>query len=1186
MKRYRFPGLNAYTKHDRLIFKGRDEDARKLYKKIALYKTIVLHAESGIGKSSLIQAGLIPILEESEDRWCPIIINMSEIVSTNDSELLTNFVRKKILEKNPELSEENKLLPGVDDDSLWMLNKQLEYDDKKLLLIFDQFEHLQSFNAFQINDIVHALFDLQNPKMPSEVYNYIEKKLFAEKDTESEAYAELNKAYISLNHPSTAKMLFVIREDKLGTMSLLSDYFPDILKNDFIIKPLTESAARRALIEPARCEGEFESKPFTFNNRENEDDLVEKLIADIADSETKLVDPIQLQIVASNIEKNLVIGMGKTVLEADDIPKVSDIINDHYATCWYEVRKSLGLSEADIKCFRRFIVPKLLVGDKRDLIASERIKMDEQIAEVVEELTKIGLLREIPVGKNTFFYQLCHDRLIEPIRKELSDFKAEDDAREETIKKEKALEDERIRVQQEQLEADKKRKFASKIRKIVAGFSIVLVTGIVLFLIHTLHTEFKGKENHLLSVAVIRNVGPTFAYKLLKTFQGENANKVSDKFNQRVASLESANYTYLSGVFPYAETVLAVDHDLKKSTITILDNDCVTEWDFKTNTIKNKQVLEKGYYIGKKIVNGEERYLVMNDYVLEVRDANGTKLQQYYSFTDKNVDLSRDGNYIIIDKEVYNTHKPDERIGALPSFPGTNNAPTATIFLNDSKHIAVGYENGYKFVYRINEQHKDKIRVTAVFSPVDSTITCLATDSKSQFLYAGTSNNTIEVWKLDSLEEIDAMYDKIAAEADYIKVVNRRRLASMMYKLLSGHTGGINSIVVAPGDSLLLSASRDNTGILWSCKTWRKRAMHKGEESDISQLGFLGDEKNFYTASAKDGLLYVWSYENAADLFAEGRLARFSPFDYYSVGLAKEDEFEGRVYDTSNTANYFSALLHYIYSMPTSNDFPNDKDYLSDIKRSMTEITNMFNRLTARADFRTGISAANREQLYKSYNTLEFDIHGLIANNEDENVEDRILRMDRYYSGYKNVILVDTSSAKIYIAIQIATKYRQIGSYYTDSMKYEQAMSYFEKATDVLEPFYQKYEGDKRLQDELSKSYGYQSYYYLFVKKYEKAITSARKSLKIDSVNNDWIHTNIAAAYLLDRKFVEAERIYFKYKDKLYPKGVKPFAAAFLEDFSELKKAGIIKPSDAALNAEVEKISQQLKKVKTNKKVL
>ena len=66
-KKYRYPGINFFTKEDKDIFCGRDDDAQKLFNRTMLNNTIVLHGESGAGKSSLVRAGLIPLLEKQNE---------------------------------------------------------------------------------------------------------------------------------------------------------------------------------------------------------------------------------------------------------------------------------------------------------------------------------------------------------------------------------------------------------------------------------------------------------------------------------------------------------------------------------------------------------------------------------------------------------------------------------------------------------------------------------------------------------------------------------------------------------------------------------------------------------------------------------------------------------------------------------------------------------------------------------------------------------------------------------------------------------------------------------------------------------------------------------------------------------------------------------------------------------------
>jgi hypothetical protein len=105
----RYPGLNAYTKEDHLIFKGREADSQKLLAQLILNKTLVLHAESGTGKSSLIQAGLLDNIEKLKETFQPVIIRLNEIVANKNEGLLVNFIRRKIFESIPGLK--NKELP-------------------------------------------------------------------------------------------------------------------------------------------------------------------------------------------------------------------------------------------------------------------------------------------------------------------------------------------------------------------------------------------------------------------------------------------------------------------------------------------------------------------------------------------------------------------------------------------------------------------------------------------------------------------------------------------------------------------------------------------------------------------------------------------------------------------------------------------------------------------------------------------------------------------------------------------------------------------------------------------------------------------------------------------------------------------------------------------------------------------
>ena len=60
----RYPGPKPFRTDEKDIFFGRDTDIAEFYKYIFLHQSVVLFGKSGYGKSSLINAGIIPLLAE------------------------------------------------------------------------------------------------------------------------------------------------------------------------------------------------------------------------------------------------------------------------------------------------------------------------------------------------------------------------------------------------------------------------------------------------------------------------------------------------------------------------------------------------------------------------------------------------------------------------------------------------------------------------------------------------------------------------------------------------------------------------------------------------------------------------------------------------------------------------------------------------------------------------------------------------------------------------------------------------------------------------------------------------------------------------------------------------------------------------------------------------------------------
>ena len=91
-----------------------------------------------------------------------------------------------------------------------------------------------------------------------------------------------------------------------------------------------------------------------------------------------------------------------------------------------------------------------------------------------------------------------------------------------------------------------------------------------------------------------------------------------------------------------------------------------------------------------------------------------------------------------------------------------------------------------------------------------------------------------------------------------------------------------------------------------------------------------------------------------------------------------------------------------------------------------------------------------------------------------------------------------------------------------------------------------------------------QSFYANLLGKFEEGELHSLEALKVDSTQH-LAYTNLAAAYLLQGKYQDAENLYRQYKNE--------FKEGLLSDFDELAKAGVI-PSERM--ADVEKIKKML----------
>ncbi|UCH61131.1 MAG: PD40 domain-containing protein, partial [Anaerolineales bacterium] len=380
---------------------GRNRELRELLDLLIAERIILLHSPSGAGKSSLIQAGLIPSLQKEGFSVLPLIrVNLEPAsgpaTSTptdpgNNQSSFNRYIYSTLLSLEEGLPAESQLSEAeLAQTSLpEYLEKriQLEIADKEadssdsVVLIFDQFEEILTIDPT----------DRQN------------KAAF---------FAELGAAL--RNRKLWA--LFSMREDYIAALDPYLRPIPTRMGNTYRLDLLGVQAARQAIQMPAR------SQEVDFTNA-----AAQKLVDDLRRIQIQqpdgtlqeqlgiYVEPVQLQVVCYRLWQNL--EAEKNNITEADVENVGDVdqsLSEYYAERVASAAQQTQVSERIARDWfdQRLITESgirgqvLMGADKSDGLDNRTIRLLEN-AHLVRGEKRRGAT----------WFELAHDRLIGPVRR-------------------------------------------------------------------------------------------------------------------------------------------------------------------------------------------------------------------------------------------------------------------------------------------------------------------------------------------------------------------------------------------------------------------------------------------------------------------------------------------------------------------------------------------------------------------------------------------------------------------------------------------------------------------------------------------------------------------------------------------------------------------------------------------------
>ncbi|RPH63200.1 MAG: hypothetical protein EHM81_00600 [Chloroflexi bacterium] len=389
-----YVGPRAYDIQDKDRLFGRDRDITALYRLLIAERIVLLFSPSGAGKTSLVQAGLLPKMQSKGFDILPTIRLKQEIpADLAGKEGVNRYALSMILsleegenppEENHDYSEKIAALTIKEYLDLRLIAASQGTEnpgDHNFLLIFDQFEEILSVDP-------------------------------DDKEGKRKFFSQLGEALEERSYWA----LFVIREDYVAALDPYLRFIPTRFTNTYRLDFLDKSAAQQAICKPPQMAG----VDFT-------DEAAEMLINDLrsirvqrqdgsweADPQFgRYVEPVQLQVVCFQLWNRIDDANAITEEHIKSLGNVDQALANYYAEQVALAEKKVNVPEKEIRSWfeNQLITPS---GIRTQIMWEEKASGGLSNVAILY-LEETHLIRG-ETRRGVKWYELAHDRLIEPIR--------------------------------------------------------------------------------------------------------------------------------------------------------------------------------------------------------------------------------------------------------------------------------------------------------------------------------------------------------------------------------------------------------------------------------------------------------------------------------------------------------------------------------------------------------------------------------------------------------------------------------------------------------------------------------------------------------------------------------------------------------------------------------------------------
>ena len=264
-----FLGLQPYTEEDAYRFKGRTEESQGLFRLVVRNDFTVCYAESGEGKTSLLNAGVFPLLRQN--MYFPIAITFTsdDYERTPDSfnTIIDRCIRDSIAEYNEknqginveyqlcstdfqDLNSQANLQQALSQFSWWKLRN---YKPQAMgltftpVFIFDQFEEVFNLPGSIVwtKKFFDWLEEVSSDSCPDDIIKKV-RSIIGDK-----------AAFPAIKEEKDFKVVFSLRKEFIGELDywgMQKCFIPSLKDNRYCLKALTYEGAKKVMTQQQRFE--------------------------------------------------------------------------------------------------------------------------------------------------------------------------------------------------------------------------------------------------------------------------------------------------------------------------------------------------------------------------------------------------------------------------------------------------------------------------------------------------------------------------------------------------------------------------------------------------------------------------------------------------------------------------------------------------------------------------------------------------------------------------------------------------------------------------------------------------------------------------------------------------------------------------------------------------------------------